>query len=41
MNKKIENVCRKFGITGEYSSFELVTNGHINTTYKVYFIRDG
>ncbi len=41
MNKKIENICRQFGITGEYSSFELVTNGHINTTYKVYFIRDG
>ena len=41
MNKKIEKICRRFGICGEYSSFELVTNGHINTTYKVYFIRDG
>lgn len=41
MNKKIEAICRKFGICGEYSSYELVTNGHINTTYKVYFIRHG
>ncbi len=41
MNRKIERICRRFGIEGEYSSFESLTNGHINTTYKVYFIRDG
>ena len=40
MDKKIEFLCRKFGIEGEYLRYELVTNGHINTTYKVYFFRD-
>lgn len=37
----IEGICRLFGIEGEYRSFELVTNGHINTTFKVYFFRNG
>lgn len=41
MDKKIEKICRKFGIEGDYLRYELVTNGHINTTYKVYFFRDG
>lgn len=38
---KIENICRKFGIEGEYRSYEKITSGHINQTYKVYFFRDG
>ena len=38
---KIENICRKFGIEGEYRSYEKITSGHINRTYKVYFFRDG
>ena len=41
MDRKIEKICRKFGINGEYMSYELLTNGHINTTYKVYFVRHG
>ena len=41
MDKLIESICRKFGIEGEYLKYEIVTNGHINTTYKVYFYRDG
>ena len=41
MDRKIEKLCRRFGIAGEYTGFELLTNGHINTTYKVYFIRGG
>jgi len=40
MDKKIEWLCRRFGIEGEYQRYEVVTNGHINTTYKVYFYRD-
>lgn len=40
-NEHIEKVCRKFLIEGEYINFETITNGHINTTYKVYFRRDG
>ena len=41
MDRKIEKLCRRFGIAGEYTGYELLTNGHINTTYKVYFIRGG
>ena len=41
MDRKIEKICRKFGIDGEYLSYELLTNGHINTTYKVHFVRRG
>lgn len=41
MDRRIEKLCRRFGIAGEYTGFELLTNGHINTTYKVYFIRGG
>ena len=42
MNKeKLTSVCDKFLIKGEYRSYELITNGHINTTYKVYYFRDG
>ncbi len=40
MDKKIESLCRQFGIEGDYLRYELVVNGHINTTYKVYFWRD-
>ena len=38
---KIEELCRKFGIEGEYRSYEKVTSGHINQTYKAYFFRGG
>ncbi len=38
--KLIEAICRKFQIRGEYRSCELITYGHINTTYRVYFYRD-
>ena len=40
MDKTIENLCRQFGIEGDYLRYEVVVNGHINTTYKVYFWRD-
>ncbi|MBQ7373128.1 MAG: aminoglycoside phosphotransferase family protein [Clostridia bacterium] len=40
MDKKIEGLCRRFGIEGKYLRYELVVNGHINTTYKVFFWRD-
>ena len=38
---KIESLCRTFGIEGEYRTYEKVTSGHINQTYKVYFFRGG
>ena len=37
---KIKEICSKFNINYEYHSYELLTSGHINTTYKVNFIRD-
>lgn len=37
----ILQVCRVFQLRGEYRSYETITYGHINTTYKVYFFRDG
>ena len=39
--KQIKEVCAKFGICGEYRSYEVVNSGHINSTYRVYFLRDG
>lgn len=39
-DEKIESLCRTFGITGEYRTYEKVSSGHINKTYKVYFYRN-
>ena len=39
--KRIEEISRIFQVQGEFRSFEQITNGHINTTYRVYFFRDG
>ncbi len=39
--KQIKEVCGVFGLQGEYRSYEVVNSGHINTTYRVYFFRDG
>ena len=38
---KILDVCRVFNIRGEYRNFEVINSGHINTTYCVYFFRNG
>ena len=37
----IRRICEKFALQGEYRRFETVNSGHINTTYRVYFYRDG
>lgn len=39
--KTIEAICRRFQLEGEYRGAEIVTCGHINSTYKVRFFRDG
>lgn len=39
--KQIKEVCDRFCLKGEYRSYETVNSGHINTTYRVYFFRDG
>ena len=41
LDVQIEQICRKFQIAGDYIRCEVITYGHINTTYKVYFLRDG
>ena len=41
VEKQIREVCDRFGLQGEYRFFEVVNSGHINTTYRVYFFRDG
>ncbi len=38
---QIKEVCNRFRLQGEYRSFEVINSGHINTTYRVYFFRDG
>ncbi len=39
--KQILEVCQRFGIAGEYRSFETINSGHINSTYLVCYYRDG
>ena len=39
--EQILRVCSAFQLRGEYRSYETITYGHINMTYKVYFYRDG
>lgn len=41
LEEQIVEICRSFQIEGEYLTVERITYGHINTTYKVYFKRDG
>ena len=38
---QIKQVCEKFAIQGEYLYYKVVNSGHINTTYCVYFFRNG
>ncbi len=39
--KFIQEVCSKFDLGGEFHSYEMLNSGHINTTYRVFFFRDG
>ena len=44
MNKEeiqILEVCKRFNLQGEYRNYEVLNSGHINTTYQVFFFRDG
>ena len=40
-DKKIQEVCQRFDIVGEYLTYEVINSGHINTTYRVFFKRHG
>ncbi len=44
MNKEesqIIHVCKKFAIVGEYKGYKVINSGHINSTYQVFFFRNG
>ena len=42
MQDKLKQVCEDFGIEGTYLSYEEITVGHVNRTYKVnYLAPDG
>ncbi|MBQ9714048.1 MAG: aminoglycoside phosphotransferase family protein [Clostridia bacterium] len=41
IEQQIQEVCRRFCIVGEYQRYEVVNSGHINTTYRVFFLRNG
>ncbi len=41
LENQIKKVCKTFAIEGEYQSYEIVSGGHINETYRVYFVRHG
>lgn len=41
IEQQILEVCRRFCIAGEYRGYELINNGHINSTYRVDFFRNG
>lgn len=38
---QILEVCRRFALQGEYRGFEMINSGHINSTYRVDFFRNG
>lgn len=39
--KTLKEVCERFLIEGEFRRFEVINSGHINTTYRVYYFRNG
>lgn len=39
--KQVKDACSRFDIDGEYRRYEVVTSGHINTTYRVYYEHEG
>lgn len=41
IEKQLREVCDLFCLKGEYRSYEVLNSGHINTTYRVYYFRDG
>lgn len=39
--KQIREVCKQFRIVGEFQYYEVINSGHINTTYRVFYLRNG
>ena len=41
LEQQIKTACERFQIKGEYQSFQVLTGGHINNSYQVFFFRNG
>ena len=41
MEKELIDLCRGFKVEGEFDSIEVISNGHINSTFLVRFINNG
>lgn len=41
MEKELIELCKQFNIQGEFDSIEVVSNGHINSTFLIRFLEDG
>ena len=39
--QQLQAVCKNFQIEGEFQSFTLLSGGHINSSYQVFFLRNG
>lgn len=39
--KMLRAVCDRFSLQGEFLRYSIINSGHINTTYQVFFLRDG
>ena len=37
----IEEICEKFSINGNFTGYEIINNGHINSTYNLIFEDNG
>ncbi|MBQ6052227.1 MAG: mucin desulfatase, partial [Clostridia bacterium] len=40
MDTQIQNICRLFKIPGQYDSYEEITVGNVNKTYKVNYLNN-
>ncbi|MBQ8295440.1 MAG: aminoglycoside phosphotransferase family protein [Clostridia bacterium] len=38
---QLKAICQTFCLRGEYQGYEVINSGHINTTYRVFYQRDG
>lgn len=39
--KQVREVCKYFKLRGEYQTYEVIHSGHINSTYRIFYKRDG
>ena len=37
----IKEICEQFSVNGDFTGYEKINNGHINSTYNLIFDEDG